>query len=338
MSKPKSLVIIDQLNIALIAVSLILAISIPFKLFLIAYALLGPLHYLTEINWLKGKNYFIKPKKEWMIVFIIITLLISVSPTLGLFDFDLKGAIPDFFNFISQEVSAVLLATFFFAVGIAALKKVSHIIISLICSIALAIILNYYLPIPVIVFGIFIPTVLHVYVFTLLFILFGALKSNSKYGVYNGIALALVPFIVYLYPLETEMYQPSQYVISSFEDSNMTGVSSTISWILGGFTNEQFLPLSESGIKIQIFIAFAYTYHYLNWFSKTSVIGWKQSITRKKSVWIVLIWVAAVSLYLYDYKTGFIALFFLSMLHVLMEFPLNIMTIRSLFSFKKKQS
>ncbi len=32
--------------------------------------------------------------------------------------------------------------------------------------------------------------------------------------------------------------------------------------------------LTPLGLRISRFLAFAYTYHYLNWFSKTSAIGW----------------------------------------------------------------
>ncbi|BAO76508.1 hypothetical protein WPG_2278 [Winogradskyella sp. PG-2] len=38
----------------------------------------------------------------------------------------------------------------------------------------------------------------------------------------------------------------------------------------------------------------------------------------------------SVGLYLYDYTTGIIALFFLSLLHVVLEFPLNITTVKEL--------
>ena len=70
------------------------------------------------------------------------------------------------------------------------------------------------------------------------------------------------------------------------------------------------------------FIAFANTYHYLNWFSKTEVIKWHQ-VPRKQLLTVLLLWVASVALYAYDYYVGLVALYFLSMLHVLLEFPLN---------------
>ena len=82
-----------------------------------------------------------------------------------------------------------------------------------------------------------------------------------------------------------------------------------------GIEGKDFLLLSKLGVKIQIFIAFAYTYHYLNWFSKTSIIGWKSSLTHKRTKYIIILWMASVGLYLYDYTTGIIALFFLSLLN-----------------------
>jgi hypothetical protein len=86
---------------------------------------------------------------------------------------------------------------------------------------------------------------------------------------------------------------------------------------------------SPLGISITRFIAFAYTYHYLNWFSKTSIIQWHKVPYLNLGLVIVL-WLASVSLYMYDYRTGLQALFFLSFLHVFLEFPLNIQSIKGI--------
>ena len=37
--------------------------------------------------------------------------------------------------------------------------------------------------------------------------------------------------------------------------------------------------------KVQAFLAFAYTYHYLNWFSKTLIIKWHQVAKKKFGFW-----------------------------------------------------
>jgi hypothetical protein len=70
------------------------------------------------------------------------------------------------------------------------------------------------------------------------------------------------------------------------------------------------------------FIAFAYSYHYLNWFSKTKIIHWND-ISRVRLNVIIVLWIASVALYIFNYQDGLIALYFLSLLHVLLEFPLN---------------
>jgi hypothetical protein len=89
---------------------------------------------------------------------------------------------------------------------------------------------------------------------------------------------------------------------------------------------------------IQRFIAFAYTYHYLNWFSKTNIIRWHK--VPKRWLYTALgLWVSSIALYIYDYKTGFLALFFLSIMHVFLEFPLNyqsLVQIRQAFWGKEK--
>ena len=50
MSRPVRMPNIDRLNTVLIAVSMLLAIRWPFETLLLAYAVLGPLHYMTEIS------------------------------------------------------------------------------------------------------------------------------------------------------------------------------------------------------------------------------------------------------------------------------------------------
>jgi hypothetical protein len=74
---------IDILNVALIILSLAVAFIIPFELFLFSYAILGPLHYLTEINWLNDKNYFVTEKK-WIFVFFVLAIAVALIPILQL--------------------------------------------------------------------------------------------------------------------------------------------------------------------------------------------------------------------------------------------------------------
>ncbi|MBK7735618.1 MAG: hypothetical protein IPI36_10615 [Chitinophagaceae bacterium] len=74
---------INLLNAGLIILSLLLAYKIPFELFLFSYAVLGPLHYLTEINWLNERNYFVR-KKKYVIVLMVLAALVALPFVLRL--------------------------------------------------------------------------------------------------------------------------------------------------------------------------------------------------------------------------------------------------------------
>ncbi len=84
----------------------------------------------------------------------------------------------------------------------------------------------------------------------------------------------------------------------------------------------EILFTSDFGIIIMRIIAFSYTYHFLNWFSKTSIIKWH--LVPKGSLAIVIgLWLLSLALYAYDFNIGLQVLFFLSLLHVTLEYPLN---------------
>lgn len=50
---------VNYANIGLMVLSCLAAYVFPFQLFLFSYAVLGPLHYLTEISWLHDRDYFV---------------------------------------------------------------------------------------------------------------------------------------------------------------------------------------------------------------------------------------------------------------------------------------
>jgi hypothetical protein len=69
-------------------------------------------------------------------------------------------------------------------------------------------------------------------------------------------------------------------------------------------------------------IAFACWYHYLNWFSKGSIIRWHE-VRRPRAATILAIWAIGGLIYRYDFRAGFAVFYVPSMLHLLLEFPLN---------------
>ncbi|MGL2965051.1 hypothetical protein [Flavobacterium sp. XGLA_31] len=324
---------IDILNVFLIVVSLALAFNLPFQLFLFSYAFLGPLHYLTEINWLKEKNYFLKETK-WIVIFIFLAFLVTVPYFLranlpgNLNEQPLVKNISTLLNKSSDEIVmfAVLLA-----LGLIYFKNKLKLLLFLAPSTVVTYLALHYFPDFALAMAVFIPTIIHVYLFTLLFMIYGTLNSKSTPGIIAIVLVILVPVIIMLSKVNLADYIPiRETVVTSFNDSGFGMLNLGISKFLLPAQEENFTLLSVIGIKTQIFIAFAYTYHYLNWFSKTSVIGWNKNLSKTKVYTILIIWAVSVALYIYSFKIGFMALLLLSLVHVFLEFPLNMTSIKGI--------
>jgi hypothetical protein len=174
---------------------------------------------------------------------------------------------------------------------------------------------------------------MHVYLFTGFFILYGALKSRSQSGYLSAVLFALCPFLIlFINPdvLPLSAYAGEAY--PSFHVLNIEAIKLFDASVFSDYVNPiDAVYKSELGIAIMRFIAFAYTYHYLNWFSKTSIIKW-HDVSRVRLITISVLWIAAVAFYAWDYKIGFHVLFLLSFLHVFLEFPLNHVTFIGIFS------
>jgi hypothetical protein len=173
--------------------------------------------------------------------------------------------------------------------------------------------------------GSMLPTLLHVCVFTGIFMLYGAMKSNSRPGYAAVLVFLAAQVCIFLLPIQPENYflgatDPS---LQKFVQSGFQQVASHMAAALGGIAEpSEFVFNSALGVRLSIFLAFIYTYHYLNWFSKTSIIQWHK-VSKRKLIGALLIWGASVALYAYDYRVGLLSLLFLSLLHVVFEFPLN---------------
>jgi hypothetical protein len=316
---------INYLNMALMLLSAAIAFYIPFHLFLFAYAVLGPLHYMTEISWLEKRSFFI-PKKSDMWFFVVVCILIFMSffvdkianYTTAIMMVSVTFA---FFSlFIQNRIVKIVLAAVLFIILASYFKDTEVIQKS-----------NYY---TFLFFAILLPTLIHVYVFTGLFIIAGALKQRSFTGFLSLIVFILCTLFFFVY---TPQGAPSlsdelKLVFDKFKWMNR-GLMYLFG--TGGFNDpkdmftvsDNVLYTHPSAIACMRFIAFAYCYHYLNWFSKTSVIKWHE-VSKKRMITILLLWVLSVVLYAMNYNVGFMALFILSMLHVMCEFPLNIQTFK----------
>ncbi len=167
--------------------------------------------------------------------------------------------------------------------------------------------------------------------------LYGAIKLKSYPGLFAAALVLFVPVIIY--NIET---LPTNYVIAEwsktiFTTNNFHFLNSNIASVFGIGDGTAFYFYEKPFLKIQTFLAFAYTYHYLNWFSKTSIIGWHKMLSKRNSIIVAVAWIVSVLLYLIDYRTGFILLVFLSTLHVFLEFPLNMVSIKGIGEEIKKR-
>jgi hypothetical protein len=174
-------------------------------------------------------------------------------------------------------------------------------------------------------FGIFLPTIIHVFIFTWIFMLYGVIKEKSIPGLISIAVLILCTVLLFIIQPTNLIYKVSEYTMKSYGDFSELNFRLINFLNLSELTEVKQIFTTQVGFVIMRFIAFAYTYHYLNWFSKTSVIKWH--LVPKKTLFITLIiWLLSISIYFYDYTVGLQVLLFLSFLHVFLEFPLNVMS------------
>ncbi|MBK9285735.1 MAG: hypothetical protein IPM51_15670 [Sphingobacteriaceae bacterium] len=316
---------IHHLNTGLILLSCMVAFFIPFELFLFSYAVLGPLHYLTEIGWLHKKNYFTKGKYDFVLLSIACSILV-------------------FWNFFPPKNSGLM---------------ADIILFSALCSIVFVFMKDWLyrgavILLALLVVGfvndtthyftwaaIFLPTIIHVFIFTWAFMLFGVLKEKSWPGLVSIFTLIICAILLITIQPQNLFYNVSEYIQKSYSNFTLLNFSLVNLFGLDSFTEVSQVFTSNAGFVIMRFIAFAYTYHYLNWFSKTSVIKWHE-VSRKSLTITLIIWISSVGLYAYNYSLGMNVLFFLSFLHVFLEFPLNVVSFsgigKALGSFSAKKS
>lgn len=300
---------LDKLNIGLMLAALGVAYVIPFKLLLLSYAFLGPAHYLTQISWMHDRNYFTKSKTgPWLLM--MLTLVTAAIPSLAIMTLGAALAVALMMVVISEKsyiggykserfiVQAMLFLAFYLAYDFAQFFSGAFRTL-----VTLAI-----------------PTTLHIYVFTGAFILTGALKRPGPAAYAACGFFLLCPALLFAFP-------PAERMI--FENG-LTGGFAFFKEQFGMLMRFLAVPDTPVGhASLFGFLSWAYTYHYLNWFSKTRLIGWHE-ISKARAGVIVALYLAAISLYIYDFSLGFTVLVALSLLHVLLELPLDIRTIHGI--------
>ena len=106
---------INYLNLGLMVLTAVLSYYFPFETFLLAYAYLGPLHYLTEISWLHDRQYFAKGKWDYLVL-LIVGVLLSYAAFAK--DFGFSQDVYDYFvkmNLFDKLLVFALFASILFA-------------------------------------------------------------------------------------------------------------------------------------------------------------------------------------------------------------------------------
>lgn len=311
---------INYLNICLMLLSCFLAFILPFELFLFSYAILGPLHYLTEISWLHDRDYFVDKTTDNRIRY---GWLILVLVTLGVMLYGMYAE-----KVIHRSISPVWEIGLFYLVFVSAFlvmfaKRAA--IGAILLLFALSVIFftsssKYYA-----LTAFFLITIIHVLVFTAAFVFYGALKGRSTSGILSLVVFMLCALSFFVVTSRDTILLPGDFVKNSYGSFSTLNAELIKFFGLGAVTSLRDIYDSMGGLIVMRLIAFAYTYHYLNWFSKTSIIKWHE-ISKVRTAAIVGLWLISIGVYAYDYQVGMITLYFLSVLHVMLEFPLNHMT------------
>jgi hypothetical protein len=290
---------VNYVNVGLMLASAAAAWRLPFEVFLFAYAVLGPLHYLTEISWLHDRGWFTTGRWDWV-------------PLAGL------GAVA----FVAGNTTWLPWdGAPFAALGAAAASAfVANPVVklsSLVAAAALAVPVQSW-PAAEVLFVYLLTTVVHVYLFTGLFILAGSMKSRTRSGYLSlAVYLACGLGLLFAQPAAGD-YAPGAYTRASL--GPFVGVIDAMTGLVPGQGEWHAI------VAIGRFLGFAYTYHYLNWFSKTGIIRWHE-ISRARMAGIGAVYGVSLAVYAYDYRLGLMALYFLSIAHVFLEFPLDLRTI-----------
>jgi len=288
----------DALHLGLMLLALAAAYLVPFELLLLAYVVLGPAHYFTEISWLHDRSYYL-PHRGIAVALAIVAVVAALIDNASWFGFAMWGAliVCAMLAATSSAIESMLL--FMVAIALSAIMYSSG------SSLA--------------VIGILIPTLIHVSLFTLIFMVLGAYRSGSR------VQAALVT--IYLLAIAAILLLPptAEIRIASFArvgQDYFGNVGPALGRLFG-------IPGLVLDTRLTSLLAFVYTYHYLNWFIKADVIRWAE-VPKARLATMIAASAASTALYFYDYALGFTFLLALSLIHILLEFPLNGLALRQL--------
>jgi len=288
----------DAVHLGLMLLAVGLTYVVPFELLLLSYVILGPAHYTTEISWLHDRKYFL-PHRGVALALAMVAIVAALIDSASWFGFVMWSAFVACALFTATTTAAQGVVLLIGATGLTAILYTR--------APSLA------------VLGILIPTVIHVSLFTLLFMTLGAYRSRSAVQAALIALYVIAVGLILVVPPDASAAVPKFALVGRDYFGN---VAPALGRLFG--TPDLSLDARLTGL-----LAFVYSYHYLNWFIKADIIRWAD-IPPARLALVVAISAASTGLYFYDYAFGFSILLALSLIHVVLEFPLNALAARQL--------
>jgi hypothetical protein len=293
-------------NFLALAASAVAASLAPLQVFIFVYAFVGPLHYLTEIAWLKKKGFYFSGGAVSEQVYVAIAAVLCVAVSV---DFYIHRGLTGYAIGILMVLS------------LGALVKNPYVLVS---ALVAGYIAKFFVHGVVIFVAAILPTIVHVYVFTMLFMVSGLVRERKQSGVallgwLNPMLLLGLP--VLLLAARWSYPAPGSYWIHA--EAGFASLHGYLARLLGQNLHPDATILADpAAAGVLRFLAFIYMFHYLNWFAKTELLQWHR-VSLRSWVWIAVLYTVSVGCYLWNFVVGFYLVNFLSMLHVFLEFPLN---------------
>ncbi|HWW97866.1 MAG TPA: hypothetical protein VNY74_09215 [Edaphobacter sp.] len=296
-------------NFLALVVSAVAASLAPLQVFIFVYAFVGPLHYLTEIAWLKKKDFYfgggVVSERAYVAIAAVLCVAVSV-------DFYIHRGLTGYAIGILMVLS------------LGALVKNPYILTS---ALVAGYVAKFFVHGLVMFVSAILPTIVHVYVFTMLFMVSGLVRERKKPGLaWGGWTRWINPLLLLGLPVVLLMARwryptPGSYWINA--EAGFSSLHGYLARLLGRNLHPDASILADpAAAGVLRFLAFIYLFHYLNWFAKTELLQWHR-VSRRSWVWIAVLYSVSVGCYLRSFMVGFYLVNFLSMLHVFLEFPLN---------------
>ncbi|MBI3786390.1 MAG: hypothetical protein HY270_23630 [Deltaproteobacteria bacterium] len=294
---------LDAINIALMVATAVLAWLVPVELFASSYVVLGPLHYLTQLAWLRDRRWFTAGRFDPLVLALPVALLAFGRQIDPLVQSDWRTPV----------VFAILLAAVILVV--VSQWRIRAILFAAATLLAWSLRRDPAL----VLLALMLPSAIHIFLFTGGFILTGALRNRSGVGVVSFSIFVATAALLLFYPSPEANHVAAPIFARALVPFAM--IRERLG-LLFGFAPDRFIGVDR-------FLGWAYCYHYLNWFSKTRLIGWHRG-TSTRLASIALAWMTCVALYAIDYSVGFMVVGLVAMLHVVLELPLDVRTFAGL--------